>query len=101
MSQSPLFPTSLVGSYSQPDWLINKAKLKGQFPPRTRAQELWRVAPDFLAEAQRDAVRLAVEDQIKAGPDIITDGRPTSSLMVDFYAPFVLIWSTNQTHATH
>jgi 5-methyltetrahydropteroyltriglutamate--homocysteine methyltransferase len=74
MSQSPLFPTSLVGSYSQPDWLINKAKLKGQFPPRTRAQELWRVAPDFLAEAQRDAVRLAVEDQIKAGLDIITDG---------------------------
>lgn len=70
----PLFPTSLVGSYSQPDWLIDKAKLKGQFPPRTRAQELWRVAPEFLAEAQADAVRLAVADQIEAGLDIITDG---------------------------
>ncbi len=70
----PLFPTSLVGSYSQPDWLIDKAKLKGQFPPRTRAQELWRVASEFLAEAQQDAVRLAVEDQVNAGLDIITDG---------------------------
>lgn len=74
MSTLPLFPTSLVGSYSQPDWLIDKAKLKGRFPPRTRAQELWRVAPEFLAEAQQDAVRLAVEDQLAAGLDIITDG---------------------------
>ncbi len=74
MSDLPLFPTSLVGSYSQPDWLIDKAKLKGRFPPRTRAQELWRVAPEFLAEAQQDAVRLAVEDQLIAGLDIITDG---------------------------
>jgi 5-methyltetrahydropteroyltriglutamate--homocysteine methyltransferase len=74
MSDLPLFPTSLVGSYSQPDWLIDKAKLKGRFPPRTRAHELWRVAPEFLKEAQQDAVRLAVEDQINAGLDIITDG---------------------------
>ena len=74
MSSLPLFPTSLVGSYSQPDWLIDKDKLKGRFPPRTRAQELWRVSSEYLAEAQQDAVRLAVEDQLKAGLDIITDG---------------------------
>jgi len=74
MSSLPLFPTSLVGSYSQPDWLIDKEKLKGRFPPRTRAQELWRVSSEYLAEAQQDAVRLAVEDQLKAGLDIITDG---------------------------
>jgi 5-methyltetrahydropteroyltriglutamate--homocysteine methyltransferase len=74
MPSLPLFPTSLVGSYSQPDWLIDKEKLKGRFPPRTRAQELWRVSPEYLAEAQQDAVRLAVEDQLKAGLDIITDG---------------------------
>jgi 5-methyltetrahydropteroyltriglutamate--homocysteine methyltransferase len=74
MATLPLFPTSLVGSYAQPDWLIDKAKLAGRFPPRTRAQELWRIQPEFLAEAQRDAVRLAVEDQVNAGLDIITDG---------------------------
>ena len=74
MSDMPLFPTSLVGSYPQPDWLIDKAKLKGRFPPRTRARELWRVAPEHLLEAQQDAVRLAVEDQVNAGLDIVTDG---------------------------
>src|SRR6056300_1218536 len=74
MATTPLFPTSLVGSYAQPDWLIDKSKLKSQFPPRTRALELWRIAPDLLAEAQADAVRLAVADQVAAGLDIITDG---------------------------
>ena len=74
MAPLPLFPTSLVGSYPQPDWLIDKAKLKDRFPPRTRALELWRIDPERLTEAFDDAVRLAVEDQIKAGLDIITDG---------------------------
>jgi 5-methyltetrahydropteroyltriglutamate--homocysteine methyltransferase len=69
-----LFPTSLVGSYPQPDWLIDRARLAGRFPPRVRATELWRVQPDFLAEAQRDATRLAIADQEQAGLDIITDG---------------------------
>ena len=50
-----LFPTSLVGSYAQPDWLIDRAKLASRFPPRVRATELWRVAPDWLQEAQDDA----------------------------------------------
>jgi 5-methyltetrahydropteroyltriglutamate--homocysteine methyltransferase len=71
---SPLFPTSLVGSYPQPDWLIDRAKLAGRFPPRVRARELWRVEPAYLEQAQRDAARLAVQDQCAAGLDIITDG---------------------------
>jgi 5-methyltetrahydropteroyltriglutamate--homocysteine methyltransferase len=71
---SPLFPTSLVGSYPQPDWLIDRDRLAGRFPPRVRARELWRVDPEYLQQAQRDAIRLAVADQREAGLDIITDG---------------------------
>jgi len=69
-----LFPTSLVGSYCQPDWLIDREKLKGQFPPRTRARELWRIPEPWLAEAQDDATRVAIREQEEAGLDIITDG---------------------------
>jgi 5-methyltetrahydropteroyltriglutamate--homocysteine methyltransferase len=69
-----LFPTSLVGSYAQPDWLIDRANLAGRFPPRVRAKELWRVAPEFLTQAQDDATRLAVLAQEDAGLDIVTDG---------------------------
>ena len=69
-----LLPTSLVGSYPQPDWLIDRAKLAGRFPPRVRARELWRVAPEFLAQAQADATLLAIRAQEDAGLDIITDG---------------------------
>jgi 5-methyltetrahydropteroyltriglutamate--homocysteine methyltransferase len=69
-----LFPTSLVGSYPQPEWLIDRAKLAGRFPPRVRAKELWRVAPEFLDQAQDDATLLAIRDQERAGLDIITDG---------------------------
>ncbi|MGA0151721.1 MAG: hypothetical protein ACO3JR_08590 [Luminiphilus sp.] len=74
MASLPLFPTSLVGSYPQPDWLIDKQKLKGRFPPRTRAAELWRIPAENLSEALQDATRLAVSDQVAAGLDIITDG---------------------------
>src|SRR6058998_2730765 len=70
----PLLPTSLVGSYAQPDWLIDRQKLAGRFPPRVRARELWRVAPEFLDQAQDDATLLAIRDQERAGFDIITDG---------------------------
>ena len=66
--------TSLVGSYAQPDWLIDREKLRGRFPPRVRAQELWRVDPAYLEEAHDDATRLAIADQERAGLDIITDG---------------------------
>ena len=69
-----LLPTSLVGSYAQPDWLIDRQKLAGRFPPRVRARELWRVTPEFLDEAQDDATLLAIRDQERAGLDIITDG---------------------------
>jgi 5-methyltetrahydropteroyltriglutamate--homocysteine methyltransferase len=70
----PLFPTSLVGSYSQPDWLIDRAKLAGRFPPRTRALELWKVEPDLLEQAWDDATIVAIREQERAGLDIITDG---------------------------
>jgi 5-methyltetrahydropteroyltriglutamate--homocysteine methyltransferase len=69
-----LFPTSLVGSLPQPDWLIDRAKLAGRFPPRVRAKELWRIPEPYLAEAQDDATILAIKTQEEAGLDIITDG---------------------------
>jgi 5-methyltetrahydropteroyltriglutamate--homocysteine methyltransferase len=69
-----LLPTSLVGSYAQPDWLIDRARLKDRFPPRVRARELWRLAPEFLEEAQDDATVWAIHEQERAGLDIITDG---------------------------
>jgi 5-methyltetrahydropteroyltriglutamate--homocysteine methyltransferase len=67
-------PTSLVGSYAQPDWLIDRERLRGRFPPRVRATELWRVDPKYLEQAQDDATLLAIRDQERAGLDIITDG---------------------------
>jgi len=69
-----LFPTTLVGSYPQPEWLIDRKKLAGRFPPRVRAKELWRIAEPLLAEAQNDATLLAIRAQEAAGLDIITDG---------------------------
>ena len=69
-----ILPTMLVGSYPQPDWLIDRAQLAGRFPPRVRAKELWRVAPEWLEQAQDDATLLAIRDQERAGLDIITDG---------------------------
>jgi 5-methyltetrahydropteroyltriglutamate--homocysteine methyltransferase len=69
-----LFPTTLVGSYVQPEWLIDRKKLAGRFPPRVRAKELWRIPEPFLAEAQDDATLLAIRAQEEAGLDIVTDG---------------------------
>ncbi|HET7757866.1 MAG TPA: hypothetical protein VFK87_11475 [Steroidobacteraceae bacterium] len=66
--------TTLVGSYPQPEWLIDRARLAGRFPPRVRARELWRVPEPWLAEAQDDATLLAIRAQEEAGLDIITDG---------------------------
>jgi 5-methyltetrahydropteroyltriglutamate--homocysteine methyltransferase len=74
MTTLPLFPTSLVGSYPQPEWLIDRAKLAGRFPPRVRAPELWRVEGDHLAQAQEDATVVAIRAQEEAKLDIITDG---------------------------
>ncbi len=69
-----LFPTTLVGSYPQPDWLIDRKKLAGRFPPRVRALELWRVPERWLKEAQDDATLVAIRAQEDAGLDVITDG---------------------------
>ena len=69
-----LLPTTLVGSYPQPDWLIDRKRLAGRFPPRVRARELWRVPEPFLAEAQDDATIVAIKAQEDAGIDIISDG---------------------------
>jgi 5-methyltetrahydropteroyltriglutamate--homocysteine methyltransferase len=72
--QLPTLPTSVVGSLPQPDWLIDRDRLAHQFPPRVRARELWRVAPELLREAQDDATLLAIRAQERAGLDIVTDG---------------------------
>ena len=69
-----LFPTTLVGSYPQPDWLIDRGKLAGRFPPRVRMRELWRIPEPYLAQAQDDATVLAIKAQEEAGLDIISDG---------------------------
>jgi 5-methyltetrahydropteroyltriglutamate--homocysteine methyltransferase len=69
-----LFPTTIVGSFPQPDWLIDRAKLAGRFPPRVRARELWRVAEPYLQQAWEDATLLAIRAQEDAGLDIVSDG---------------------------
>jgi 5-methyltetrahydropteroyltriglutamate--homocysteine methyltransferase len=69
-----LLPTSIVGSYPQPDWLIDREKLSHQMPPRVRAAELWRIPPPWLERAQDDATLLAIRQQEAAGLDIVTDG---------------------------
>ena len=69
-----LFPTTIVGSFPQPDWLIDRPKLAGRFPPRVRARELWRVAEPYLQQAWEDATLLAIRAQEDAGLDIVSDG---------------------------
>ena len=70
----PLLPTTVIGSYPQPDWLIDRDRLRGSLPPRVRARELWRLEEPYLAQAQDDATALAIADQERAGVDIVTDG---------------------------
>jgi 5-methyltetrahydropteroyltriglutamate--homocysteine methyltransferase len=69
-----LLETQVVGSYPQPEWLIDRERLGERLPPRVRARELWRVPEPYLEDAQDDATRLAVQDQERAGVDVITDG---------------------------
>jgi 5-methyltetrahydropteroyltriglutamate--homocysteine methyltransferase len=66
--------TTVVGSYPQPDWLIDRERLGARLPPRVRALELWRVPEPYLEEAQDDATRRAVQDLERAGVDVVTDG---------------------------
>jgi len=69
----PMITTTVVGSYPQPEWLIDRAKL-GSKVPRVREPEIWRIAPEHLQQAQDDATLLAIRDMELAGIDIITDG---------------------------
>jgi len=66
--------TTVVGSYPQPDWLVDRAMLGSRLPPRVRAREIWRVPEAWLEEAQDDATLLAIRDMERAGIDIISDG---------------------------
>ena len=74
ISANKLLPTTLVGSYPQPDWLIDRKRLTDMVPPRAHAPELWRVEPSLLEQAQNDATILAIRDQERAGIDVVTDG---------------------------
>src|SRR3977135_4298813 len=69
-----LFPTTLVGSYPQPEWLVDRKKLARRLPPRVRAKVRWSIPEPVRAEAQRDATLLAIRAQEQAGLDILTDG---------------------------
>jgi 5-methyltetrahydropteroyltriglutamate--homocysteine methyltransferase len=69
-----LLPTTVIGSYPQPDWLVDRERLRSSLPARVRARELWRVEEPYLAAAQDDATALAIADQERAGVDIVTDG---------------------------
>ena len=69
-----LLPTTVVGSYPQPEWLVDREMLGSRLPPRVRAREIWRVAPEFLEQAHDDATLIAIRDMERAGIDIITDG---------------------------
>jgi 5-methyltetrahydropteroyltriglutamate--homocysteine methyltransferase len=70
----PLLETTVVGSYPQPEWLIDRERLRSRLPPRVAARELWRIDPELLEQAQDDATLLAIRDMEEAGLDVITDG---------------------------
>ncbi len=74
MPDYPLLPTGIVGSYAQPGWLIDKGRLGARLPPRVLLNALWKPAGEDLEEAQNDATRAALDDQHRAGVDIVTDG---------------------------
>src|SRR2546426_4407594 len=69
-----LLPTTVIGSYPQPDWLIDREMLRSRLPPRVLAREVWRVAEPWLEQSQDDATLLAIREMERAGIDVITDG---------------------------
>jgi 5-methyltetrahydropteroyltriglutamate--homocysteine methyltransferase len=81
-----LFPTTVVGSYPQPDWLVDRPLLAANTPPRVRMRQLWRVAPEFLAQAQDDAALIAIRDQERAGIDIVSDGEMRRESYFNWFA---------------
>jgi len=84
--QGKLFPTTVVGSYPQPDWLIDRTLLAANTPPRVRMRQLWRVAPEFLDQAQDDAALIAIRDQERAGVDILSDGEVRRESYFNWFA---------------
>jgi 5-methyltetrahydropteroyltriglutamate--homocysteine methyltransferase len=85
MTAPALLPVTVVGSYPQPDWLIDR-QLLAQGVPRVRMREMWRIEPEFLAEAQDDATLLAIDDMERAGVDIITDGEMRRESYSNYFA---------------
>ncbi len=81
-----LLPTAMVGSYPQPDWLIDRPALRTRLPPRVQAKELWRIPPEHLAEAQDDATIVAIREMEQAGIDIITDGEIRRESYSNYFA---------------
>src|SRR5207302_10480002 len=69
-----LLPTTVVGSYPQPDWLVDRENLRNRLPARVRARDVWRIPEPFLEQAQDDATIVAIRDMERAGIDIVTDG---------------------------
>jgi 5-methyltetrahydropteroyltriglutamate--homocysteine methyltransferase len=84
--QGKLLPTTVVGSYPQPDWLIDRPLLTANTPPRIRMRQLWRVAAEFLEQAQDDAALIAIRDQERAGIDIISDGEMRRESYFNWFA---------------
>ena len=81
----PLLPTTVVGSYPQPSWLVDREKLASRLPPRVRAKDVWRVAEPFLEEAQDDATLLAIRDMERAaaGADVVQVDEPYMQARVE------------------
>jgi 5-methyltetrahydropteroyltriglutamate--homocysteine methyltransferase len=74
MQPTPVLPTTVVGSFPQPDWLVDRDNLTSRLPPRVRARDIWRVPEPWLEQAQDDATLLAIREMERAGVDIISDG---------------------------
>ncbi|MEZ5853871.1 MAG: uroporphyrinogen decarboxylase family protein [Hyphomicrobiaceae bacterium] len=108
MPKLPLLATTVVGSYPQPDWLVDKTVLRAQRVPRVRVPEMWRVADEYLVQAQDDATLLAIRDMERAGIDVITDGEirresysnhfATTLDGVDFHKPGIVEARSGATH---
>src|SRR4051794_36218887 len=81
-----MLKTTIVGSYPQPEWLIDRPALGSRVPPRVRAQELWRLDPSLLAQAQDDATELAVRTMERLGLDILTDGEIRRESYSNYFA---------------
>src|SRR3546814_5598887 len=97
---------TIVGSYPQPDWLIDRERLKASLPPRVRAETLWRVPAPWLADAQEAATLMAIRDQEELGIDIVGDRSEEhtselQSLMRISYAVFCLKKKTKKLNYNH